>query len=88
MIEPLPNNSPRKGEITIEAVVFDTYGTVLDFYHPMRREFEALASRKGVECNAGRMAIEWRTAYVFSTVGQAFRESEFRPLCEYEQSKP
>lgn len=80
MIKPLPDRSPGRGEIRIEAVLFDTFGTVCDFYHPMKRAFEALARSKGVECDAGRMAIEWRTAYVISTFTQAVNESEFRPL--------
>lgn len=80
MIEPLPDKSPGRGEIPIEAVVFDTFGTVCDFYHPMKRAFEALARSKGVECDAGRMAIDWRTAYVVSTLTQAVNESAFRPL--------
>jgi len=80
MITPLPNRSPRKGETRIEAVLFDTFGTVCDFYHPMKRAFEALARSMDVECDAGRMAIEWRTAYVISTFTQAVNESAFRPM--------
>jgi 2-haloacid dehalogenase len=80
MIAPLPNRSPLRGAIRIEAVLFDTFGTVCDFYHPMKRAFEALAHGMGVECDAGRMAIEWRTAYIISTFNQAVSESEFRPL--------
>lgn len=82
MIEPLPNKSPRKGGVEIEAVLFDTFGTVCDFYHPMKRTFKALAISKDVKCDAGRMAIDWRTAYVISTFTQAADESEFRPLRE------
>jgi len=80
MIDPLPSRSPHRGEVAIAAVVFDTFGTVCDFYHPMKREFEALARRKNVACDAGRMAIDWRTAYVISTFTQAVQESEFIPL--------
>jgi 2-haloacid dehalogenase len=79
-IDSLPNNSPPRGEVAIEAVVFDTFGTVCDFYHPMKRAFERFAADKGVACDAGRMAIEWRTAYLISTATQAFEESEFLPL--------
>lgn len=80
MIEPGPNRSPAPGESRISAVVFDTYGTVVDFYGPMRREFARLAAAKGVACDPGALAIAWRTAYVFSTARQAFEESAFRPL--------
>ncbi len=80
MIEPLVNRSPGRGQVPIEAVVFDTFGTVCDFYHPMKREFEAFAAGKGVACDGGQMAIDWRTAYVFSTFAQAVEESEFLSL--------
>jgi 2-haloacid dehalogenase len=66
--------------VRIEAVFFDTFGTVCDFYNPMRRAFEALASARGLECDPGRLAIDWRTAYVISTFTQAVEESEFIPL--------
>ncbi len=80
MIEPLPTQSPDTGTIKVEAVLFDTYGTVCDFYHPMRDAFAALANEKRVECDPGRMAIDWRTAYIISTATQASTESTFRPL--------
>lgn len=82
MIKPLGSRSPARGEVGIEAVFFDTFGTVCDFYNPMRRTFETLASAKGVACDAGRLAIDWRTAYVISTFTQAVEESEFTPLRE------
>ena len=82
LIEPLPAQSPATGAVRIEAVVFDTFGTVCDFYHPMRDAFAAIAGEKEVLCDPGRMAIDWRTAYVFSTVTQASTESTFRPLRE------
>lgn len=82
MIDPLPSSSPARGEVRIEAVLFDTFGTVCDFYNPMRRAFEALASARGLKCDSGRLAIDWRTAYVISTFTQAVEESEFIPLRE------
>lgn len=65
-----------------KAVLFDTYGTVCDFYQPFRQAFERLAREKGVSCDAGRLAISWRTAYLVSTSTQAMEESEFLPLCD------
>ena len=79
-IEPLADCSPARGEVPIEAVVFDTYGTVCDFYHPMRAAIARFADSQGLSCDAGQLAIEWRTAYLFSTFGQAIEESEFLPL--------
>ncbi len=80
MITPLPSSSPDRGKVHIEAVLFDTFGTVCDFYHPMKRAFDALAAAKGVDCDGGRLAIDWRTAYVISTFSQAAQEDEFLPL--------
>jgi 2-haloacid dehalogenase len=80
VIEPLPAQSPDTGTVPIEAVLFDTFGTVCDFYRPMRDAFATLARDKQVECDPGRMAIEWRTAYVISTATQASTESPFLPL--------
>lgn len=80
MITPLPVSSPARGEVQIEAVLFDTFGTVCDFYHPMKRAFDSLASAKGVDFDSARLAIDWRTAYVVSTFSQAAQETEFIPL--------
>lgn len=63
-----------------KAVLFDTYGTVCDFYRPFSRAFGELAERKGVACDAGRLAIRWRTAYLVSTSTQAMQETAFLPL--------
>jgi len=82
MLQPLPSRSPARGEVPIEAVLFDTFGTVVDFFHPFRRLFETLAAEHGVDCDAAALAIDWRTAYLFSTVDQASRETPFRPLRE------
>ncbi len=72
--------SPRKGEYKVRAVVFDTYGTVCDFYGPMTRQFERFARQRGVECDVRAMTIAWRTAYAMTCFKQAVTESEFRPL--------
>ena len=64
----------------IEAVVFDTYGTVCDFFRPMRSAIEGYARSRGVDCDPAQLAIEWRTAYLLTTYRQATTESEFIPL--------
>ncbi|MDX1733926.1 MAG: haloacid dehalogenase type II [Halioglobus sp.] len=80
MLEPMPSRSPPRGTVKVRAVLFDTFGTVCDFYAPFSRAFSALAQARGVDCDAGRLAIEWRTAYVIATATQAMQESEFVPL--------
>ena len=81
-LAPLPSTSPAKGTVPIAAVVFDTFGTVCDFYHPMKRAFEDFMASRGLSADAGAMAIDWRTAYIFSAFSQASEESEFRSLRE------
>lgn len=77
--------TPRKGEHKVRAVFFDTYGTVCDFYGPIKRRFERFAREHGVTCDAGAMAIAWRTAYALSTFTQAAKQTAFRPLREIQR---
>ena len=79
-LQALPPCSPPRGEVAIAAVVFATFGTVCDFFHPFKRAFEALALAKGVTCDAAQLAIDWRTAYLISTLSQALEETPFVPL--------
>jgi 2-haloacid dehalogenase len=81
-IQPGPNRSPAPGALPIRAFVFDTYGTVCDFYRPLARGFERLARKRGISCDAGRLAVEWRNAYARSTFMAAGFGMEFRPLKE------
>lgn len=77
-----PEPGAPAGAKTIRAFLFDTYGTVCDFYRPLSAAFAALASAKGVACDAGRLAIAWRGAYVRVTAMEALTEKPFRPLVE------
>lgn len=74
--------TPRKGEHKVRAVFFDTYGTVCDFYGPIKRRFERFAREHGVTCDAGAMAIAWRTAYALSTFRPRSRP-HFVPCAKY-----
>ena len=82
MIVPLPARSPARGEVPVKAVVFDTFGTVCDFYHTFLLGFERLCEGRGINSDPARLAIDWRTAYVISTATQAFEQSAFRPLID------
>lgn len=44
----------------MKAVVFDVFGTVVDWRGTVIREGEALAARKGFQVDWGRFADEWR----------------------------
>ena len=45
------------------ALVFDTFGTVVDWRSSVAREVEALAKRKGVALDAAKFADAWRAGY-------------------------
>ena len=47
----------------VKALVFDTFGTVVDWRSSVAREAEALAKRKGVALDGARFADAWRAGY-------------------------
>jgi 2-haloacid dehalogenase len=47
----------------IKALVFDTFGTVVDWRSSVAREVEAVAKRKGVTLDAEKFADSWRAGY-------------------------
>lgn len=48
---------------SIKALVFDTFGTVVDWRTSVIREVEALARRKGFTIDGARFADAWRAGY-------------------------
>lgn len=50
-------------EPTIRALLFDVFGTVVDWRSGVAREVEALASRSGVSVDGGEFADRWRARY-------------------------
>jgi 2-haloacid dehalogenase len=48
---------------TARALVFDTFGTVVDWRSSVAREVDALARRKGVTIDAAKFADAWRAGY-------------------------
>ena len=48
---------------TVKALVFDTFGTVVDWRSSVAREAEALAKRKGVALDGAKFADAWRAGY-------------------------
>jgi 2-haloacid dehalogenase len=53
-----------KPELTsIRALVFDTFGTVVDWRTSVTQEVEQLAKRKGLRVNAEKFADAWRAGY-------------------------
>jgi len=53
--------SPRFA--SVKALVFDTFGTVVDWRTSVAREIEAVAKRKGVTVDGAKFADAWRAGY-------------------------
>jgi 2-haloacid dehalogenase len=51
------------GVPAVKALVFDTFGTVVDWRSSVAREVAAVASRKGVALDAAKFADAWRAGY-------------------------
>src|SRR3954468_11892642 len=51
------------GVPAVKALVFDTFGTVVDWRSSVAREVAALAARKGVALDAEKFADAWRAGY-------------------------
>jgi 2-haloacid dehalogenase len=49
--------------ISAKALVFDTFGTVVDWRSSVAREVDALAKRKGVVVDGAKFADAWRAGY-------------------------
>ncbi|HEY2151684.1 MAG TPA: haloacid dehalogenase type II [Vicinamibacterales bacterium] len=49
--------------ISAKALVFDTFGTVVDWRSSVAREVDALAKRKGVVVDGAKFADNWRAGY-------------------------
>jgi len=49
--------------IAVKALVFDTFGTVVDWRSSVAREVDAIAERKGVTLDAATFADAWRAGY-------------------------
>ena len=49
--------------LAVKALVFDTFGTVVDWRSSVAREVDVLAKRKGVTIDAPKFADVWRAGY-------------------------
>ena len=47
----------------VKALVFDTFGTVVDWRSSVAREVEAVAKRKGMPIDGAKFADAWRAGY-------------------------
>ncbi len=59
-----PKGSPLKPQLAaVKALVFDTFGTVVDWRTSVTQEVEALAKRKGFTVDGAKFADAWRAGY-------------------------
>jgi len=72
----------RSAPPPIRAFLFDTYGTVCDFYCPLESAFAVLARQRSLALDTGALAIGWRNAYARATFLSAGFGMPFRPLRE------
>ena len=57
-------SSSQKTELTsVRALVFDTFGTVVDWRTSVTQEVEQLAKKKGFKVDAAKFADTWRAGY-------------------------
>lgn len=47
----------------VKALVFDVFGTLVDWHTSIAREAEALLGRSGIEVDGAAFAVAWRAAY-------------------------
>jgi 2-haloacid dehalogenase len=50
-------------QVTVKALVFDTFGTVVDWRTSVMQEVEELARRKGLTVDGAKFADAWRAGY-------------------------
>ena len=55
-----PSNPPLA---SVKALVFDTFGTVVDWRTSVTQEVEELARRKGLTVDGAKFADAWRAGY-------------------------
>lgn len=53
----------RAASVSVKALVFDTFGTVVDWRASVTDEVAALARRKGLNVDAAKFADAWRAGY-------------------------
>ena len=54
---------PKVELMTVKALVFDTFGTVVDWRTSVSQEVEQLAKKKGLKIDAEKFADAWRGGY-------------------------
>jgi 2-haloacid dehalogenase len=55
--------APKVAAVSVKALVFDVFGTVVDWRTSIAREVEAVAKRKGFSVDGAKFADAWRAEY-------------------------
>jgi 2-haloacid dehalogenase len=55
--------APNPGPSSVKALVFDVFGTVVDWRSSVAREVAAVAKRKGLNIDGAKFADAWRAEY-------------------------
>jgi 2-haloacid dehalogenase len=79
MVEPDSSAAPRK---VVDAVLFDTFGTVVDWRSGVADAVAAIAFRYGFDIDAAEFALRWRARYQPSIDTVCSGEREFVTLDE------
>jgi 2-haloacid dehalogenase len=58
-----PTGGAASAPLPVKALVFDTFGTVVDWRSSVAREVDALAKRKGTAIDGAKFADAWRAGY-------------------------
>jgi 2-haloacid dehalogenase len=64
-----------------QALLFDVFGTLVDWYSPLKGLAEQVGAEAGVEIDGGRLAAAWRRRY--RPAMDAIRSGE-RPWCNFD----
>lgn len=51
----------------VKALIFDVFGTVVDWRTSVEAELKALGDKHGIEADWAKFAQEWRTSYMNDT---------------------
>jgi 2-haloacid dehalogenase len=68
--------------VSARALVFDVFGTLVDWYTPIKRLAEQVGAERGLAIDGGRLAAAWRRRYrpAMDTV-----RSGSRPWCNFDE---
>jgi 2-haloacid dehalogenase len=68
--------------VSAQALVFDVFGTLVDWYSPIKRIAERIGAERAVPIDGGRLARAWRSRYrpAMDTV-----RSGARPWCNFDE---